>query len=74
MCDRKISSVIHQNGMEKRILLISDFGIHDGINCRIYDFIRSSFAVICQMKMKGSARCRTLSLYVNSLYYPPTAY
>ena len=59
---------------EKRILLIGDFGIHDGINCRIYDFIRSSFAVICQMKTKGSARCRTLSLYVNSLYSPPTAY
>ena len=25
-------------------------------------------------KTKGSARCRTLSLYVNSLYSPPTAY
>lgn len=59
---------------EKRILFISDFGIYDAINCRSYDFIRSSFAVICQMKTKGSARCRTLSLYVNSLYYPPTAY
>ncbi len=52
---------LYVEGEEKKeSLFISDFGIHDGINCRIYDFIRSSFAVICQMKTKGSARCRTL--------------